>query len=75
MPPKDNNTMMGHNQFDIPKEMGAWVLNDPDHIEIKKKPVPEPKDDEVLLKIDAVAICPVIRAYVFRMSSNPLTLG
>jgi D-arabinose 1-dehydrogenase-like Zn-dependent alcohol dehydrogenase len=49
--------MMGHNQLDVPKEMGAWVLNDPDHIEIKKKPVPEPKDDEVLLKIDAVAIC------------------
>ena len=57
MQPKKDSTMMGHNQFDIPKEMGAWVLNDPDHIEIKKKPVPEPKDDEVLLKIDAVAIC------------------
>ena len=57
MQPKKDSTMMGHNQFDIPKEMGAWVLNDPDHIEIKRKPVPEPKDDEVLLKIDAVAIC------------------
>tara|TARA_B110000879_G_scaffold32542_1_gene44644 strand:+ start:2623 stop:3759 length:1137 start_codon:yes stop_codon:yes gene_type:complete len=57
MQPKNDSTMMGHNQLDVPKEMGAWVLNDPDHIEIKKKPVPEPKDDEVLLKIDAVAIC------------------
>ena len=56
MQPK--RTMMGHNtKFDIPKEMGAWVLADPDNIQIKKKPVPEPKEDEVLLKIDAVAIC------------------
>jgi len=56
MQPK--RTMMGHNtKFDIPKEMGAWVLGDPDNIQIKKKPVPEPKEDEVLLKIDAVAIC------------------
>jgi len=50
MQPKEKN-MMGHN-LEIPKEMGAWVLNDPDNIEIKKKPVPEPKEDEVLLKID-----------------------
>jgi 2-desacetyl-2-hydroxyethyl bacteriochlorophyllide A dehydrogenase len=56
MQPK--RTMMGHNtKFDIPKEMGAWVLSDPNNIQIKKKPVPEPKEDEVLLKIDAVAIC------------------
>ena len=53
-----NNNMMGHNKnFDIPKEMGAWVLNDPDNINIVKKPVPQPKEGEVLLKIDAVAIC------------------
>ena len=52
------NDMMGHNQkFEIPKEMGAWVLNDPNNITIKKKPVPEPKEGECLLKIDAVAIC------------------
>ena len=39
-----NNNMMGHNKnFDIPKEMGAWVLNDPDNINIVKKPVPQPK--------------------------------
>ena len=36
MQPK--RTMMGHNtKFDIPKEMGAWVLGDPDNIQIKKK--------------------------------------
>ena len=53
-----NNNMMGHNKnFDIPKEMGAWVLNDPDNINIVKKPIPQPKEGEVLLKIDAVAIC------------------
>ena len=53
-----DDSMMGHNQkFEIPKEMGAWVLNDPNNITIKKKPVPEPKEGEVLLKIDAVAIC------------------
>lgn len=35
MQPK--RTMMGHNtKFDIPKEMGAWVLGDPDNIQIKK---------------------------------------
>jgi len=34
MQPKEKN-MIGHN-LEIPKEMGAWVLNDPDNIEIKK---------------------------------------
>ena len=36
--PREND-MMGHNQkFEIPKEMGAWVLNDPNNITIKKNP-------------------------------------
>ena len=52
MQPK--RTMMGHNtKFDIPKEMGAWVLGDPDNIQIKKKPVPEPKEDDGFLKFVA----------------------
>jgi threonine dehydrogenase-like Zn-dependent dehydrogenase len=37
--------------------MRAWVLGDPDQLTLTKKPVPVPKRAEVLVRIDAVAIC------------------
>src|ERR1700723_1337692 len=43
--------------FPIPDTMRAWVLGDPDQLTLTTKPVPVPKRAEVLVRIDAVAIC------------------
>ena len=37
--------------------MTAWVLGDPGQLSMSEKPVPVPKKAEVLVRIDAVAIC------------------
>lgn len=41
----------------IPDTMKAWVLGDPGQLRLAQKPVPTPKRAEVLVRIDAVAIC------------------
>ena len=41
----------------IPERMRAWVLGDPDQLLLREKPVPIPSRAEVLVRIDAVAIC------------------
>ena len=41
----------------LPKEMKAWVLKSPNELELKTKTIPNPGYSEVLVKIDAVAIC------------------
>src|SRR3954468_6006761 len=41
----------------IPDQMNAWVLGDPDQLLLREKPVPVPLRAEVLVRIDAVAIC------------------
>ena len=41
----------------IPKTMKAWVLNGPDELVKVEKPVPQPARAEILIRIDAVAIC------------------
>jgi L-iditol 2-dehydrogenase len=41
----------------IPKTMKAWVLDDPEQLRLVEKPVPEPGPAEVLVRVDAVAIC------------------
>ncbi|MBW2063616.1 MAG: alcohol dehydrogenase catalytic domain-containing protein [Deltaproteobacteria bacterium] len=43
--------------FSVPKTMKAWVLDDPEQLRLTEKPVPEPGPAEVLVRIDAVAIC------------------
>src|SRR5919107_6269805 len=43
--------------FPIPDKMKAWVLGDPGQLSFVEKPVPVPKKAEVLVRIDAVAIC------------------
>src|SRR6202046_127667 len=43
--------------FPIPDTMRAWVLGDPDQLTLTTRPVPGPKRAEVLVRIDAVAIC------------------
>jgi L-iditol 2-dehydrogenase len=46
-----------HPDFPVPDMMKAWVIGDPDQLTLVDKPVPTPKKAEVLLRIDAVAIC------------------
>jgi L-iditol 2-dehydrogenase len=41
----------------IPDQMKAWVLGEPDELFLREKPMPVPARAEVLVRIDAVAIC------------------
>lgn len=41
----------------IPDTMRAWILGNPDELTLGEKPVPVPGKAEVLVRIDAVAIC------------------
>jgi L-iditol 2-dehydrogenase len=44
-------------RFPIPATMKAWVLGGPGELSLKDKPVPAPGKAEVLVRIDAIAIC------------------
>ena len=44
-------------KYSLPKKMKAWVLKNPNELELKTKAIPTPGYSEVLVKIDAVAIC------------------
>lgn len=44
-------------EYPLPATMKAWVLGDPGEITFEDKPVPVPARAEVLVRIDAVAIC------------------
>jgi 2-desacetyl-2-hydroxyethyl bacteriochlorophyllide A dehydrogenase len=52
--------------FVIPDMMKAWVLGDPGVLVLKDKPVPVPKKAEVLVRIDAVAICATDLENIYR---------
>ena len=41
----------------IPEEMKAWVLKNPNELELTTKKIPVPSHSEVLIRVDAVAIC------------------
>jgi L-iditol 2-dehydrogenase len=43
--------------FPIPDRMKTWVLGGPDELRLAEKPVAVPRRAEVLVRIDAVAIC------------------
>ena len=45
------------NDYPIPATMKAWVLDGPEELHFTEKPVPLPNRAEVLVRIDAVAIC------------------
>lgn len=47
----------GGNEYKIPETMKAWVLGAPDELTFEDKPVPEPGSAEVLVRIDAIAVC------------------
>ncbi|MCP5087212.1 MAG: zinc-binding dehydrogenase [Rhodobacteraceae bacterium] len=44
-------------EMPVPNEMRAWVLGDPERLELTTKEVPVPRRAEALVRIDAVAIC------------------
>lgn len=50
-------TISRSNEFAIPETMKSWVLGSPGELNLVDKPVPEPGKAEVLVRIDAVAIC------------------
>src|ERR1700716_2515445 len=45
------------NQYPIPDKMKAWVLGGPEELSLVEKPVPEPGSAEVLVRVDAIAVC------------------
>src|SRR5215831_11059300 len=44
-------------EFPVPEQMKAWVLGGPDELFLRDKATPIPARAEVLVRIDAVAIC------------------
>jgi L-iditol 2-dehydrogenase len=52
-----SETALLSNEFPIPERMKAWVLDGPEELHLAEKPVPEPGAAEVLVRIDAVAVC------------------
>jgi L-iditol 2-dehydrogenase len=43
--------------YDVPARMKAWVLGSPGELALVEKPVPQPGAAEVLVRIDAIAVC------------------
>ena len=43
--------------YPIPEVQKSWVLADPGELNLVEKPVPSPKKSEVLVRIDAIAVC------------------
>ena len=44
-------------EFKIPKFMNCWILEDSEALKFTEKPVPEPGPAEVLVRVDAIAVC------------------
>ena len=53
----ETRTAAWPNEFQVPQTMKAWVLGGPDELMLVEKPVPEPGRAEVLVRIDAIAVC------------------
>ena len=47
----------GDKAWSVPKTMQAWVMDGTEELRLVDKPVPEPGPAEVLVRVDAVAIC------------------
>src|SRR3954452_10322901 len=45
------------NTYPVPPTMKAWVLGGPEELSLIEKPVPEPSVAEVLVRVDAIAVC------------------
>ncbi|MCY4288372.1 MAG: zinc-binding dehydrogenase [Aestuariivita sp.] len=51
------NNIKTNASYRVPDSMKAWVLGNPGELTLEDKPVPVPGKAEVLVRIDAVAIC------------------
>ena len=51
------NTTARRKELRVPPKMKAWVLGGPGELKLADKPVPAPGVAEVLVRVDAVAIC------------------
>ena len=51
------NNVVSDPELAVPETMQAWVLGGPDELVKTTKPIPKPSKAEVLVRIDAVAIC------------------
>jgi threonine dehydrogenase-like Zn-dependent dehydrogenase len=60
-------------EFAVPTQMKAWVLGDPDQLLLCEKPTPVPGRAEVLVRIDAVAICATDLEIIH--SGSPASIG
>ena len=47
----------GINEYRVPTMMKAWVLGDPEQLSMVEKPIPRPAAAEVLVRVDAIAVC------------------
>ena len=45
------------NAYRVPTTMKAWVLGNSEELMLVEKPVPEPGPAEVLVRVDAIAVC------------------
>ena len=59
--------------YPVPAQMKAWVLGSPDELFLREKPTPVPKRAEVLIRIDAVAICATDLEIIH--SGSPASIG
>lgn len=59
--------------FPIPDNMRAWVLGSPDQLLLRDKPIPVPARAEVLIRINAVAICATDLEIIH--SGSPASIG
>ena len=45
------------NEYRVPATMRAWVLGGPEELSLADKKVPQPGAAEVLVRVDAIAVC------------------
>lgn len=50
-------TKSASTDIQVPKFMNCWVLGEPGQLTYTEKPVPQPGPAEVLVRIDAIAVC------------------
>src|ERR1700745_2490797 len=62
-------------EFPVPEQMKAWVLGGPDELSLCDKPTPIPERAEVLVRIDAVAICATDLEIIHRGSPASIQRG
>jgi L-iditol 2-dehydrogenase len=59
--------------YPVPAQMKAWVLGGADELFLREKPTPAPRRAEVLVRIDAVAICATDLEIIH--SGSPASIG